>query len=96
MIGAVLVANGRALDVALIETDQTSFARRIETGRSALDVADRSAPALLDAIAATLLSFMGDRALQPFAVDVNSGVESAPGKKEAVKLQAIKQALDSM
>ena len=36
------------------------------------------------------------RAVQPFAVDVNSGVESAPGKKEAVKLQAIKQALDSM
>lgn len=36
------------------------------------------------------------RAVQPFAVDVNSGVESAPGKKEAAKLQAIKQALDSI
>lgn len=70
VIGAVVVANGRALDIALIETDQTSFARRIETGRSGLDVADRSMPALLDAVAATLLSFMGDRALQPFAVDV--------------------------
>lgn len=70
VIGAVVVSEGRALDIALIETDQTSFARRIETGRSLLDLADRSAPSLLDAVTATLLSFMGDRALQPFAVDV--------------------------
>lgn len=34
------------------------------------------------------------QAVQPFAVDLNSGVESAPGKKDAAKLQAIKQALD--
>lgn len=70
VIGAVVVAGGRALDIALIETDQTSFARRIETGRTPLALADEATPALLDAISATLLSFMGDRALQPFAVDV--------------------------
>lgn len=70
VIGAVVVAGGRALDIALIETDQTSFARRIETGRSRLELGDRSRTGLLGAISATLLAFMGDRALQPFAVDV--------------------------
>lgn len=70
VIGAVVVADGRALDIALLETDQTSFARRIESGRSPLDVTDGAADGLLDAIAGTLLAFMGDRALQPFAVDV--------------------------
>lgn len=69
MIGAVVVAGGRALDIALVETDQVSFARRIETVRHLLEPADGSAPALFEAITATLLSFMGDRALQPFALD---------------------------
>ncbi len=36
------------------------------------------------------------RSVQPFAVDVNSGVESAPGRKDAGKLQLLKQALDSI
>ncbi len=36
------------------------------------------------------------RAVQPFAVDVNSGVESAPGVKDAGKLRLLKQALDSI
>lgn len=70
VIGAVVVAGGRALDIALIETDQTSFARRIESGRSPLDLKDASPGTLLAAISETLLTFMGDRALQPFAVDV--------------------------
>jgi phosphoribosylanthranilate isomerase len=34
--------------------------------------------------------------VQPFAVDVNSGVESAPGVKDAGKLRLLKQALDSL
>ena len=36
------------------------------------------------------------RSVQPFAVDVNSGVESAPGVKDAGKLRLLKQALDSL
>lgn len=36
------------------------------------------------------------RAVKPFAIDVNSGVENAPGKKDAAKLQALKQALESI
>lgn len=35
------------------------------------------------------------RAVEPFAVDVNSGVESAPGVKDAKKLQALKQAIET-
>ncbi|HEU0176876.1 MAG TPA: phosphoribosylanthranilate isomerase [Blastocatellia bacterium] len=30
------------------------------------------------------------RAVEPFAVDVNSGVESAPGRKDATKLQTLR------
>lgn len=35
------------------------------------------------------------RAVEPFAVDVNSGVERAPGVKDAKKLQALKQAIET-
>lgn len=34
-------------------------------------------------------------AVEPFAVDVNSGVESAPGVKDAKQLQALKQAIET-
>lgn len=70
VIGAVVVAQGRSLDLALLETDQTTFARRIESGRSPLDAGDGTRASLVETIGSTLLSFMGDRALQPFAVDV--------------------------
>ncbi len=33
------------------------------------------------------------QSVQPFAVDVNSGVESAPGKKDRVKLQKLKESM---
>ncbi|MBI1760386.1 MAG: phosphoribosylanthranilate isomerase [Acidobacteria bacterium] len=36
------------------------------------------------------------RTVHPFAVDVNSGVESAPGRKDADKLKLLRQALDSI
>ncbi len=35
------------------------------------------------------------RAVKPFAVDVNSGVESAPGRKEVAKLQKIAQIISN-
>lgn len=34
------------------------------------------------------------RAVEPFAVDVNSGVESAPGRKDAVKLKRLKEEME--
>lgn len=36
------------------------------------------------------------RAVEPFAVDVNSGVESAPGRKDAGKLRQLAAALQSV
>lgn len=35
-------------------------------------------------------------AVEPFAVDVNSGVESAPGKKDANKLKKLKQEMETI
>jgi phosphoribosylanthranilate isomerase len=34
------------------------------------------------------------RAVEPFAVDVNSGVESAPGRKDASKLRRLKEEME--
>jgi len=36
------------------------------------------------------------RAVEPFAVDVNSGVESAPGRKDASKLRRLKEELENL
>lgn len=65
ILGVVVTAAGRAADIALVETDGGRLIRRIETERVPLQHG-ASAGALADA----LLRFMGDRALQPFAVDL--------------------------
>jgi len=36
------------------------------------------------------------RAVEPFAVDVNSGVEYAPGKKDAAKLKRLKEEMETI
>jgi phosphoribosylanthranilate isomerase len=36
------------------------------------------------------------RAVEPFAVDVNSGVESAPGRKDAGKLRRLKEEMEKL
>jgi phosphoribosylanthranilate isomerase len=36
------------------------------------------------------------RAVEPFAVDVNSGVESSPGKKDKVKLLRVREEMDKI
>lgn len=64
IVGIVVVANGRALDLALVETDGAALVRRIETERVVL------AEGSIDTTAvAAVRAFLGDRALQPFAVD---------------------------
>lgn len=62
-IGIVVVAGGRAIDLALVESDGGDHVRRIELERIVLGACD-------DAISAAIRAFMGDRALQPFAVDI--------------------------
>lgn len=64
IIGLVVVSNGRALDVALVETDGGNIRRRIELERIPL-----TAGAVTEAVCAAVLAFIGNRALQPFAID---------------------------
>jgi hypothetical protein len=64
-IGIAVVAGGRAVDLALIETDGANHVRHSESERQPL------APgALLATVTQATRIFMGDRALQPFAVDL--------------------------
>lgn len=62
IIGAVVVAGGRAVDVALIESDSCEIARRLELQRVPLEAGP-------DAVSAAILRFIGDFALQPAAID---------------------------
>lgn len=70
LIGVVLVASGRALDLALLEADGRGHVRRIETGRTPLLQAPDVDQPLIDRMARVLEAFMGDRTLQPFAIDL--------------------------
>jgi hypothetical protein len=65
IVGIVVVAGGRALDLAIVETDGADLVRRIETERVVLE-----AGALEVTAVAAVRGFLGDRALQPFAVDL--------------------------
>ena len=62
IIGAVIVAGGRAVDLALVESDGCEIVRRLELQRFQLEPG-------ADAVSAAILRFMGDVALQPDAVD---------------------------
>ncbi len=62
IIGAVVVAAGRAVDVALIESDGREIARRLDLQRLPLEPVPH-------AVSAALLRFMGDVSLQPSAID---------------------------
>jgi hypothetical protein len=64
ILGIVVVAGGRALDLALVETDGADLVRRIETQRVGLPDGPLEAT-----VVQAVRVFMGDRALQPFAVD---------------------------
>jgi hypothetical protein len=65
VIGIAIAAGGRAVDIALVETDGTSRIRHRESERSPLGSGPTEA-ATIDAVR----RFMGDRTLQPFAVDL--------------------------
>jgi hypothetical protein len=82
-IGVVPVAGGRAVDLALIETDGAAHLRQIETIREPIDPAAAS-------LATIVRGFMGDRSLQPFAVDV---IALAAGA-DAMAIAAIMTATD--
>jgi hypothetical protein len=63
IIGAVIVAGGRAVDLALVESDGCDIVRRLEFRRVPLEPGP-------DAVSAAILHFMGDFALQPSAIDI--------------------------
>jgi hypothetical protein len=64
-IGVAVSAGGRAVDLALVETDGADYVRLVESERQPL----QSGPVLAAVVHATR-AFMGDRTLQPSAIDV--------------------------
>lgn len=65
VIGLAIADGGRAVDLALVETDGGAHVRHIETERQPIVPAGDP-----DALVEVVCCFMGDRALQPFAIDV--------------------------
>ncbi len=63
VIGAVVVAGGRAVDLALVESDGREIVRRLEFQRVQLE-------GDAHAVSAAIQRFMGDVGLQPSAIDV--------------------------
>jgi hypothetical protein len=63
-IGVAVVAGGRAVDLALVETDGGSYVRLVETERQPLLSGD-----VLAGVVHLTRVFLGDRTLQPFAID---------------------------
>jgi hypothetical protein len=64
VIGVAMAAGGRAVDLALIETDGHAHIRLIETERAPLPAGPIPAATL-----EIVRTFLGDRALQPSAID---------------------------
>jgi hypothetical protein len=64
VVGVAVVAGGRAVDLALVETDGGTYVRLVETERQPIPAGQ-----VLVGVVHLTRVFLGDRTLQPFAID---------------------------